>query len=152
MQCKDCKYKWNIGNTDETGYAICSYPDMHMPVNVNDPCHFILTQRSLKCGDCENLYEDTACMGCQPEDSAYHNGKLCKDYRDKKEAELSEILSFWKSRNYYDRNRIERLIDEFERSYNDLTEQQNHIYEDNPSDDSADERINNAINAHKKTK
>lgn len=27
MQCKNCKYRMDIGNTKETGSALCSYPE-----------------------------------------------------------------------------------------------------------------------------
>ncbi len=84
MKCGECKYKWNFGNTEETGVAVCSYPASHMPVNVNDDCHFLPEAKELKCGDCDRLYEDFACYGYTEEDSAMTNGKLCWGFIDKK--------------------------------------------------------------------
>ena len=47
MKCKNCKYKTNIANTSETGSAICSYPSLWFPANIEDNCHFISEKRKL---------------------------------------------------------------------------------------------------------
>ena len=36
MKCKNCKYRKNIGNTSETGSAICSYSSSWFPVNIEN--------------------------------------------------------------------------------------------------------------------
>lgn len=123
MKCKDCKYKNNVTNTDETGCAICSYPSSWFPVHIDDNCHYILEKKELTCGDCARLGEDFACLDCLAEDSAYGDDALCSGFVDKKEEELSKILMFWKVHDFYDRERINDLIDRFEESYRKIMEQ-----------------------------
>ena len=122
MRCKDCKYKNNLTNTDETGSAICSYSSSRFPINIEDNCHYI-PEKKLTCGDCARLGEDFACLACLAEDSAYNNDKLCSGFIDKQEKEFSKILMFWKVHGFYDRDNINRMIDEFEKFYKELTEQ-----------------------------
>ena len=122
MKCKDCKYKNNVANTEETGNAICSYPSSWFPVHLDDNCHYIPERKELTCGDCARLGEDFACIGCFAEDSAYDDDELCSSFADKKEEELNEILMFWKVHDFYDREKINGLIDKFEESYRKLTE------------------------------
>ena len=38
-------------------------------------------------------------------------------FADKKQAELEIILAEWKYRGQYDRERIERIIDDFEKNF-----------------------------------
>ena len=48
LKCNNCKYKTNVSNTEETGTAICSYPQGEwFVVNVEDSCHYIPEKRSL---------------------------------------------------------------------------------------------------------
>ena len=48
LKCNNCKYKTNVSNTEETGTAICSYPQGEwFVVNVEDSCHYIPKKRSL---------------------------------------------------------------------------------------------------------
>lgn len=124
MKCKNCKYKNDIANTEETGSAICSYPDSWFPVHIEDNCHYIPEKEELTCGDCLRLGEDTACIGCLAEDSAIDNGKLCAGFIDKREEEFSKILMFWKVQGFYKRDKINELIDKFEKKYAKLTEQE----------------------------
>ena len=35
LKCKDCKYIADIGNTDETGAALCTRPTTYFPININ---------------------------------------------------------------------------------------------------------------------
>ena len=123
MKCKECKYKNTIANTDQSEIAICSYPNSWFPVHMEDDCHFIPEKKELTCGDCARLGEDSACIGCFAEDSAYDDGKLCSEFIDKQEEEFSKILMFWKVQGFYDRKKIEDLMDSFEESYRKLTEQ-----------------------------
>lgn len=123
MNCKDCKYRNNISNTDESGMAICSYPSSWFPVHLGDNCHLIPEKMELTCGDCSRLGDDSACIGCIAEDSAYDDGVLCSGFVDKQEEEFSKILMFWKVHDFYDRKKIDELIDSFEESYRRLTEQ-----------------------------
>lgn len=124
MKCKECKYKNNVANTEETGSAICSYPHSWFPVHLEDNCHYIPEKKELTCGDCARLGEDMACSGCDAEDSALHRSKLCIGFIDKKEEEFSKILMFWKVHGFYDRDKINELIDKFEQSYARLTVQE----------------------------
>ena len=123
MKCRDCKHKMNIGNTEETGSAICSYSTMHKMIHLDDPCHFLQETAQLTCGDCDCLHTDMGCFGCSPEDSPYFGGKLCDGYTDKKELEFYKILMFWKTHHYFDRDRIIGIIDDFEEEYERLREQ-----------------------------
>lgn len=120
MKCKDCQYKINIKNTDETGMALCSYPDSYFPITIEDNCHYIPEKRKLTCGDCSRLGEDTACMGCCADDSAEEDGELCSGFIDKKEEEFNKILMFWKVQGFYNRDRINEILDEFEKFYGNL--------------------------------
>lgn len=55
MKCKNCKYRKNIGNTSETGSAICSYSSSWFTVNIENNCRFIPEKKALTCGDCSRL-------------------------------------------------------------------------------------------------
>lgn len=43
---------------------------------------------------------------------------------DEREAEFKQILMFWKVQGFYDRERINKLIDEFEQFYDNLLKQE----------------------------
>lgn len=124
MKCKNCKYRKNIANTSETGSAICSYSNSWFPINIENNCYFIPEKNELTCGDCSRLTEDTACFGCSEDDSALYNGQLCRGFVDEREAEFKQILMFWKVQGFYDRERINKLIDEFEQFYDNLLKQE----------------------------
>lgn len=95
LKCNNCKYKTNVSNTEETGTAICSYPQGEwFVVNVEDSCHYIPEKKELTCGDCSRLNEDTGCFACQETDSAMYNGHLCIGFIDKREEEFNSILMF----------------------------------------------------------
>ena len=122
MQCKNCKYKMNIGNTEETGSALCSYPESYFPVQVEDNCHYIPEKKELTCGDCARLGNDFGCAGMSEDDSAFYRDSLCSQFIDKREDAFMEILMFWKSQGMYKREKINELIDSFEKIYADLVE------------------------------
>lgn len=124
MKCKNCKYRKNIANTSETGSAICSYSNSWFPINIENNCYFIPEKKELTCGDCSRLTEDTACFGCSEDNSALYNGQLCRGFVDEREAEFKQILMFWKVQGFYDRERINKLIDEFEQFYDNLLKQE----------------------------
>ena len=42
--------------------------------------------------------------------------------RDKKEDEFTEILLFWKSQGWYERAKIDRMLDDFEKFYAEIEE------------------------------
>ena len=95
LKCNNCKYKTNVSNTEETGTAICSYPQGEwFVVNVEDSCHYI------------------------PEKH------LCIGFIDKREEEFNSILMFWKVQGLYDREKINKLLDDFEQSYDRLFNQE----------------------------
>ena len=54
---------------------------------------------------------------------AYKND-LCREFVDEREAEFKQILMFWKVQGFYDRERINKLIDEFEQFYDNLLKQE----------------------------
>lgn len=124
LKCKDCKYRINIKNTNETGSAICSYVGSWFPVNIEDNCCFIPEKRELTCGDCARLDEDTACFSCSEDDSTIYNGQLCGGFIDKRKEELNDILMFWKVQGLYDREKINKLMNDFEQEYDKLTKQE----------------------------
>ena len=124
MKCKNCKYRKNIGKTSETGSAICSYSSSWFPVNIENNCHLISEKKELTCGDCSRLGEDTACFDCSEDDSAMYNGQLCRGFVDEREEEFKQILMFWKVQGFYDREKINKFIDEFEEFYDDLLNQE----------------------------
>lgn len=125
LKCNNCKYKTNVSNTEETGTAICSYPQGEwFVVNVEDSCHYIPEKKELTCGDCSRLNEDTGCFACQETDSAMYNGHLCIGFIDKREEEFNSILMFWKVQDLYDREKINKLLDDFEQSYDRLFNQE----------------------------
>ena len=123
MKCKDCKYKKNLANTDECNKGICTYPESWFPIDLNDDCHFIPKAEELKCKDCWHLYNDFGCFMCDEEDSAFYDGKLCRMFDDLKKDDFSSILMFWMIHGLYDREKINEMIDDFEKRYYDLTEQ-----------------------------
>ena len=123
LKCKDCKYKADIGNTEETGAALCTRSMMYFPINVNDDCHYIPKLRPLQCQDCCNYLDDPGCIGCQPDDSVYFDGELCMGFYDKKKVDLQEILMFWMVQGLYNREEINKMLDKFEASVADLINQ-----------------------------
>lgn len=120
LKCKNCKYRKNIENTNETGSAICSYSSSWFPINIENNCYFIPEKKKLTCGDCSRLNEDTACFGCSEDDSALYNGQLCRGFVDEREEEFKQILMFWKVQGFYDREKINKIINEFEQFYDNL--------------------------------
>ena len=65
---------------------------------------------------------DTACMTARENDKVYNNGQRCGEFIDKKEDEFTEILLFWKSQGWYDRTKIDRMLDDFEKFYAEIKE------------------------------
>ena len=83
-----------------------------------------LKKKELTCGDCSRLNEDTGCFACQETDSAMYNGHLCIGFIDKRKEEFNSILMFWKVQGLYDREKINKLLDDFEQSYDRLFNQE----------------------------
>ena len=52
----------------------------------------------------------------------YINARLCGEFIDKKEDEFTEILLFWKSQGWYERTKIDRMLDDFEKFYAEIKE------------------------------
>ncbi len=116
--CKDCKYFSKGKNM-----SLCKRNDSWEITEPDNKCHFLPEMTELTCGDCWCLNHDMGCFGCSSGDSAYINGKLCGDFTDLRESMFIDILSFWKSRNIYDRNKIYKMIDDFEKDFDDLAGQ-----------------------------
>ncbi len=116
--CKDCKYFSKGENI-----SLCKRNDSWEITKSDNKCRFLPKMAELTCGDCWCLKHDMGCVGCSSDDSAYINGKLCCGFTDLRESMLMEILSFWKSRSIYDRNKINKMIDDFEKDYDDLVGQ-----------------------------
>lgn len=117
MKCENCKFRRNLGNTKETGKALCIYPASHFITDITDDCHILPVKKELTCQDCVNYYEDPGCIGCLPDESAYINGELCIQYRDKKMDDLEEILLYLKVQGLYDRDKIIGILDEIEKPF-----------------------------------
>ena len=119
LKCKSCKYFTDNGQ----GLCLCTRDESWEPTGPDRNCVFLPEPRELRCEDCWRLGNDFACCGVDPKDSAYTDGHLCIMFEDRREDDLDEILSFWKSCGLYDRERINRLLDEVEEAYADLEEQ-----------------------------
>lgn len=84
MKCGKCKFKINIGNTEETGAAFCSRVSSYFPINCKDDCHFLPRKKELYCKDCSRLGRDTACMTARENDKVsnfdkyYYHSAYCK--------------------------------------------------------------------------
>ena len=87
MKCGKCKFKINIGNTEETGAAFCSCVSSYFPINCKDDCHFLPRKKELYCKDCSRLGRDTACNKVREKENEYNNGHRCGVIIDKKEYE-----------------------------------------------------------------
>lgn len=111
MKCKDCKHCKYIGNTEETRQGLCNAVLSYFPVVIDNQCVF--KPKRYKCGDCDRLYNDTACFTCRPEDSAYHKNKLCAGFIDKKEVDVMNALVDWKLRGYNIEEKLEKVLKEF---------------------------------------
>ena len=48
---------------------------------------------------------------------------MCIGFIDKREEEFNSILMFWKVQGLYDREKINKLLDDFEQSYDRLFNQ-----------------------------
>lgn len=66
-----------------------------------------------------------ACFSCSEDDSAIFNGQLCRGFIDKRKEELNSILMFCKVQGFYDRKKINELIDEFEQFYDSFLSRSN---------------------------
>lgn len=49
---------------------------------------------------------------------------MCIGFIDKREEEFNSILMFWKVQGLYDREKINKLLDDFEQSYDRLFNQE----------------------------
>lgn len=109
MQCFKCKSFVHIGNTAETGCGLCSFNSSFFPVHKDDKCH--LQPGELRCIDCDRFGNDTACMACQAEDSAYHNGHLCAGFIDAHETIITNALLIWRMRGEDYHTKIQEILD-----------------------------------------
>ncbi len=110
-KCKKCLYKKKIATL---GQGICSYDERGCLVNDEDYCHYLGVPQELTCGDCARLSYDSGCAGCREDESAFHAGHLCRGFQDRHEDDFIEILTFWLVHDMYDRQKIEKMLDEFE--------------------------------------
>lgn len=108
MQCFKCNFFIPINNTQDTGHGLCSYSPSYFPVNQTDTCHLIPNE--LTCFDCDRFGNDTACMTCLPEDSAYHGEDLCAGFIDKNETIIVNALMLMKMRGIDYHAKIKELL------------------------------------------
>ncbi len=120
MICRNCKYRANMGNTDECGMIICSYPASWFMSGIDDECHFIVRpgSRRPRCGDCVNI-DDRGCWGCLPKEEIYHTDKdgnehPCDGFYAKYEDQFRDALVFWLETGLKNKEDIIRLIEEFD--------------------------------------
>lgn len=117
LYCRDCKYMLKIDNTDETGQGLCTFQPCYEPITLDTRCKFLPETSELRCGDCDRLGKDFACFTCSEEDSASPNGHLCAGFIDKKKVDVMNALSFWKMHNIYSREKVLKILDEFEQEF-----------------------------------
>lgn len=108
MRCHKCKSFKHISNTAETGQGLCSFPAAWFPVHQYDECHMMPGE--LQCKDCDRLMNDTACLTCAPEDSAYHNGHLCGGFIDRNEIVITNALMTMRMRGMDYHAKIQELL------------------------------------------
>lgn len=108
IKCKKCQSFCSIGNTDTTGQGLCSFPGSYFPVHREDNCH--LRPGELKCADCDRFGNDTACMTCDAEDSAYHNGHLCVGFIDRNEVAIANALMMMRMRDMDYHAKIQKIL------------------------------------------
>lgn len=106
MKCKDCKFKMNIANTEQSRQAICSFPNSYSPVCIDNDCLFI--REAFKCKDCESFYYDSACLAKDEED------KPCSDFMSIGESKIVETLIELLVNGLYSRGRINDILNRFE--------------------------------------
>ena len=92
MKCGKCKFKINIGNTEETGAAFCSRVPSYFPNFCIDDWLFLPRNKQLDCKDCSRLGRDAACMTARENDKVYNNGQRCGGFIDKKEDEFTGVV------------------------------------------------------------
>lgn len=108
MRCYKCKSFCTIGNTAETGQGLCSFTGNYFPVHQYDQCH--LRPGDLQCKDCDRWGNDTACMTCAEDDSAYHNGHLCPGFIDRNEVVISNALMLMRMRGFDYHAKIQEIL------------------------------------------
>lgn len=108
MRCKQCQSFRTIGNTDETGQGLCSFTSSFFPVHKDDECH--LKPGELKCIDCDRFGNDTACMTCDAEDSAYHHGHLCGGFIDRNVSVITNALMMMRMRGMNYHEKIQEIL------------------------------------------
>ncbi len=118
LYCKDCKYC--VKNDASDGITICTYESRWEITDPDGNCRYIPETKEPVCGDCRWITEDTACWGCLPEESALHQGELCKHFCYKNENAFYEVLSYWKSHGIFNKIEIFKKIEDFEKSYDEL--------------------------------
>ncbi len=120
LKCKDYRYFMNGENIQ-----MCRHDSYWEITEPDNDCVFLPKIRELTCRDCWQLENSFECMGEDPDQSIFFQGSQspCPWFIDYKEDEFISILSFWKSTNLYDRDKINRLINDFEKNYDDLAGQ-----------------------------
>ncbi|MBQ8806455.1 MAG: hypothetical protein IJZ68_08380 [Bacteroidaceae bacterium] len=110
MRCFECESFREIGNTAETGCGLCAFSESFSPVHQYDECHY--RPGELKCIDCDRFGNDTACMTCAAEDSAYHDGHLCAGFIDRNETVITNALMKMRMRGVDYHAKIQELLKE----------------------------------------
>ncbi len=120
IKCRDCKY-FVEGKKEDTGF--CHYGSDWELTKPENNCRYIQESKKPVCGDCGRLTSDPGCAGCMPAESALIDGRLCGDFIYKQESDFYRVLEYWKSRGIYDRAKIDQKIDDFEKRYDDIVNQ-----------------------------
>ncbi len=115
LKCRDCKYY-----SGEENIHLCKREECWKVIKPDDDCRFLPETRELTCGDCWRLMNDPACTGYRCEESAVTDGKLCPMYIDKRVEDLKYILIFWMAHGLFEREKVNTMIDKFEKDYNEL--------------------------------
>lgn len=128
LKCKNCKYLTESDKKDNV--SLCKYESYWEVTDPEKPCKYLPEEKEPVCGDCARFH-DPACSGCQEDEvPIWADDRLCTDFVYKNENNFYEVLSYWKSRGIYDRGKVNQLLDDFEKNYDELANQEKNGYQD----------------------
>ncbi len=122
LKCKNCKYFMSA--KEKSNVSLCKREPYWEVTDPDNSCRYLPEEKKPVCGDCSHFASDPACFGMhENEVPIWHDTKLCSGFSYKNEDNFFEVLSFWKSRGIYNRDKIDKMIDDFESDYADLENQ-----------------------------
>lgn len=122
MKCKDCQKMTPIGNTNETGCAICTAAVSYFLIQIENDCVF--QPKEYTCGDCMHYRDaDPACFTVEAEDSIYKSwdGTIkdtpCCGFEDYRINNVKNALADWLMRGYDIDEKLANLVKEFKEEF-----------------------------------